>query len=138
MKNQGILKILLIEDDEDDVELLKEALNDNNVDYSMHVIMEGDKVLPHLKKSSSLPDIIVMDLNLPRFHGKEILKELKLINDFKDVPILVFSTSSAKEDMEYSYKLGANQFITKPATIIGWNETIQAIQRLAEEGKVIR
>jgi CheY-like chemotaxis protein len=124
------LDILLIEDDIDDVDLLKEALSDNNVQYQMEVIMEGDKVYPYLEGSKQLPEIIVMDLNLPKIDGKEILQEIKS-SPYTAIPIVVLTTSSAKEDIDYCTSLGISKFITKPATIEGWNSTISSILHVA-------
>lgn len=121
------LDILLVEDDIDDVDLLKEALNENNVHYSMEVIMEGDKVFNYLKNANVLPEIIVMDLNLPKAGGKEILYEIKASTPFTKIPVVILTTSSAKEDIDYCNKLGISKFITKPATIDGWNSTIELI-----------
>ena len=126
------LKVLLIEDDIDDVDLLKEAFSDNRVEYEMAVIMEGDKVSPYLTSPETIPGIIIMDLNLPKTDGKEILKEIKSTEIFKNIPLIVFSTSSSKEDAEYAYSLGANKFITKPTTIAGWNDTISVIVHLSK------
>src|SRR4051812_33487191 len=117
------LDILLIEDDIDDVDLLKEALNDNQIHYEMKVIMEGDKVYHYLARIEKLPEIIVMDLNLPKTSGKEILLELKSTNTFKKIPIIFLTTSSSKKDIEYCTSFGISKFITKPATIEGWNST---------------
>jgi DNA-binding response OmpR family regulator len=125
------LDILLIEDDIDDVDLLKEALDDNNVDYKMEVIMEGDKVRSYLNTSMNLPEIIVMDLNLPKTDGKEILQEMKSLTTLINIPIVVLTTSSSHEDMEYCYKMGISKFITKPSTIEGWNTTIESILDVA-------
>ena len=125
------LKVLLIEDDMDDVELLKEAFGDNKVEYEIEVIMEGDRVKPFLETAEYIPTIIIMDLNLPKTDGKEILIDIKATDVFKSIPLIVFSTSSSKEDIEYAYSLGANKFITKPTTITGWNETIEVIMHLA-------
>jgi DNA-binding response OmpR family regulator len=126
-----VLKLLLIEDDIDDVDLLKEAFSDNNITYEMQVIMEGDRVSPYLANPDSIPSIIIMDLNLPKTDGKEILMEIKSSDAFKNLPLIVFSTSSSKEDVQYAYSLGANKFITKPTTIAGWNETIEIIIDIA-------
>ena len=128
---KSTLKLLLIEDDTDDVELLKEAFSDNQVEYEMEVIMEGDRVKPFLENAEFIPTIIIMDLNLPKTDGKEILKDIKATDAFKTVPLIVFSTSSSKDDVEYAYSLGANKFITKPTTIAGWNETIEVIIHLS-------
>ena len=125
------LQVLLIEDDIDDVDLLKEAFLDNKVDYEMEVIMEGDRVTPFLLDPVMIPSIIIMDLNLPKTDGKEILRNIKSTDAFKNIPLIVFSTSSSKDDATYAYSLGANRFITKPTTMAGWNETIEVIVDLA-------
>ena len=128
------LDILLIEDDIDDVDLLKEALNENEVPYQMEVIMEGDKVYTYLETLDTLPGIIVMDLNLPKTDGKEILQEIKG-SPFTGIPIIVLTTSSSKEDIDYCTRMGISKFITKPATIEGWNSTISAIVEVAANDK---
>jgi CheY-like chemotaxis protein len=125
------LDILLIEDDIDDVDLLKDALSDNNIAYKMQVVMEGDKALDYLTNTPYLPEIIVMDLNLPKTDGKEILQEIKSSNSFINIPIIVLTTSSSKEDIDYCTRMGISKFITKPATIDGWNTTIHSIVKVA-------
>jgi CheY-like chemotaxis protein len=126
-----VLDILLVEDDIDDVDLLKEALLENNVHYQMEVIMEGDKVFKYLETTEILPEIIVMDLNLPKTGGKEILQEIKSNYSLTKIPIVVLTTSSSKEDIEYCEKMGISKFITKPATLEGWNSTIHSILHVA-------
>ena len=125
------IQIFLIEDDADDIELLEVSLKDNKVDYNMDVVMEGDKVQEYLKNCKRLPHIIVMDFNLPRVHGREIIKQIKSNNEFRNIPLVVLTTSTAKEDIEYSYRMGANSFITKPTTIQGFNATVGTIVQLA-------
>ena len=125
------IQIFLIEDDVDDIELLEVSLKDNKVDYSMDVVMEGDKVQCYLRNCKKLPNIIVMDFNLSRVHGREIIKQIKSNAEFRNIPLLVLTTSTAKEDIEYSYKMGADSFITKPTTIQGFNATVGTIVQLA-------
>lgn len=125
------IQIFLIEDDVDDIELLEVSLKDNKVEYSMDVVMEGDKVEDYLMNCKKLPNIIVMDFNLPRVHGREIIKQIKSNQEFRDIPLLVLTTSTAREDIEYSYKMGADSFITKPTTIQGFNATVGTIVQLA-------
>src|SRR5215212_5282477 len=125
------LSILLIEDDIDDVDLLKEALDDNNVDYEMEIIMEGDKVYNYLEAAETLPGVIVMDLNLPKVGGKEILSEIKSSFSFIEIPIVILTTSSSKDDIDYCNSMGISKYITKPATIEGWNATINSIVNVA-------
>lgn len=126
------LDILLIEDDMDDIDLLKDALDENKVPYHMDVIMEGDKVYSYLKSAATLPGIIVMDLNLPKTGGKEILLELKSSFHLTSIPIIILTTSSAKDDIDYCNKMGIRMFITKPATMDGWNTTIHSIMNVAQ------
>jgi DNA-binding response OmpR family regulator len=125
------LRIFLIEDDMDDIELLQESLKDNNISYTMNVVREGDKVSSYLRECTVLPHVIVMDFNLPKIHGKDILKTIKSFDGFKEIPLLVLTTSTAKEDIDYSYKMGANKYLTKPSSIKGFNETVAAIVELA-------
>ena len=128
------LDILLIEDDIDDVDLLKGALNENDVSYQMEVIMEGDKVYAYLKALSILPGVIVMDLNLPKISGKEVLVKIKSSSSFTGIPVIVLTTSSAKDDIDYCNKMGISKYITKPVTIEGWNTTINSIINVAISG----
>lgn len=125
------LRIFLIEDDIDDIELLQESLTDNSVVFTMNVIREGDKVSSYLRECTILPHVIVMDFNLPKVHGKDILKTIKSFDGFKDIPLLVLTTSTAKDDIDYSYKMGADKYLTKPNSIKGFNDTVAAIVELA-------
>ncbi len=126
------LDILLIEDDIDDVDLLKEALNDNEVPYQMDIIMEADKVFLHLNSLHKMPGIIIMDLNLPKSDGKQILSEIKARATFKSIPLIILTTSSFKDDIEYCNSMGVSKYLTKPATIDGWNMIIKSIVAVAD------
>jgi CheY-like chemotaxis protein len=119
--------ILLVEDDMDDIMLLKAALQDNQVVCTVDVITEGDKVNGYLNGAKALPHIIVLDFNLPKKHGKEILREIKSDSRFSSIPVVVLTTSSSKEDMEYSYQHGANHFITKPTSVSGFNNAVNIL-----------
>jgi len=126
------LDILLIEDDMDDIDLLKDALNESKVPYHIDVIMEGDKVYNYLESLKTLPGVIVMDLNLPKTDGKEILHELKSSFHLTQIPIIILTTSSSKADIDYCNRMGIRKFITKPATMEGWNTTIDSIINVAQ------
>ena len=125
------LQILLVEDDPDDVELFREALKDNQILHSIDVVMQGDEVIPHLEKSSVLPEVILLDLNLPKVPGKELLKVLKSGEPFKNVPVVILTTSSSKADMEYCMCEGAEQFITKPTDKEGFDRMVTTIVEIA-------
>lgn len=124
---QNPLKILLVEDDIDDIELLEGALSDNSVVYEMEVLMEGDLVYPYLTNCSILPEIIILDFNLPKVHGRDILIQIKSSDNLKHIPVVVLTTSSAKEDMNFALENGASKFITKPTNINDFNKAIEII-----------
>lgn len=116
----GLLKILLIEDDPDDLDLFKYTLRTNNLTFELNVIVEGDQVLPYLHTAQQLPDVIVLDLNLPKVHGRDVLKQIKESVELKQIPIAILTTSSSQDDQAYCYKLGANVFLTKPTNTAGF------------------
>lgn len=125
------LSILLVEDDQDDIDLMQDSLLDNRVSFDLEVIKQGDKVIPYLESCKKFPDVILLDLNLPRMHGREILERIKSSPHFRKIPVAILTTSSAQEDALFCLKAGANKFLTKPSTVDGFNETIQAILEIA-------
>jgi CheY-like chemotaxis protein len=125
------ISILLVEDDQDDIDLMQDSLNDNQIKFSMEVIRQGDKVIPYLESCKNFPDVILLDLNLPKMHGKEILTHIKSSSAFQKIPVAILTTSSARDDIQFCLKAGANSFLTKPSTVDGFNETIAAIVELA-------
>jgi CheY-like chemotaxis protein len=125
------LSILLVEDDPDDIELMHDALKDNNILFSLETIKQGDAVLPYLEKVASYPDVIVLDLNLPKMHGREVLKSIKSNPGIAHIPVIILTTSSAKKEMDYCIQNGASTYLIKPVTIEGFNETVSAIVKIA-------
>lgn len=124
------IRIVLIEDDADDVELLQDALNNNNVSYSITVLKDGSAAAAFCESSDILPDIIIMDFNLPRIHGREVINLIRCKAKFANVPILVLSTSTAKEDMAYATKVGADKYLVKPATLEAIQQTVDTILKM--------
>jgi CheY-like chemotaxis protein len=131
MSNASALKILLVEDDQDDVELMEDALRDNEIDFHMDVVRQGDKVIPYLQACKNFPNVILLDLNLPKMHGREILSRIKLSSEFKHIPVAILTTSSSQAEKEFCLSAGAAHFLTKPSTVEGFNKTIQAILKVA-------
>ena len=131
MSNARALKILLVEDDQDDVELMEDALRDNGIDFHMDVVKQGDKVIPYLQSCKNFPNVILLDLNLPKMHGREILSRIKLSSEFKHIPVAILTTSSSQAEKEFCLSAGAAHFLTKPSTVEGFNKTIQAILKVA-------
>jgi CheY-like chemotaxis protein len=131
MPGYNTLNILLVEDDQDDVELMQDALRDKGIHFQMDVIKQGDKVLPFLKSCKRFPNIILLDLNLPKMHGREVLSRIKLSDDLRHIPIAILTTSSSQAEKEFCLSAGASYFLTKPSTVDGFNKTIELIKKIA-------
>ncbi len=123
------LYILLIEDDADDVELLRDALNNSDIEHTMQVINNGGTASVFLKTNTQLPDVIVMDLNIPKVHGMDVLREVRASAMYNNIPVIILTTSSSPEDRKKALELGANDFLIKPTTSHGLYEVASLIAR---------
>lgn len=113
------IEVLLVEDDPGDVLLIREAFDFNKVHNNLNVVNDGEQALAYLRRegeySGSLrPDLVLLDLNLPRKDGREVLAEVKADETLRAIPIVVLTTSEAEEDVLKSYQLHANAYVTKP------------------------
>ena len=124
------MRILLIEDDLDDIELLQEAFKSRGVQYEMEIITDGSEAVNYLRHNEHGPDIIILDFNLPKVHGREVILEIKSVPAFKNIPLVVLSTSSSKDDIEYALKNGADKYLIKPSNMNQVDITIDAILEL--------
>src|SRR5690349_20095484 len=111
------LKIFLIEDDLDDIELLQDALLKQGVSYIMEDVNDGSAALDYIRHNKGNPDIIILDMNLPKVHGRDILPVIRDSENFRHIPLLILTTSSSIDDIEYAYKNGASKYLKKPATV---------------------
>lgn len=126
------IEILLVEDDEGDVLLTTEALEASKVTNNMHVARNGEEALKFLRREQGYhdvprPDIVLLDLNLPRIDGREVLAQIKSDPELRRIPIVVLTTSEAEEDILRSYDLHANVYVTKPVDFERFLEVIQSI-----------
>jgi two-component system, chemotaxis family, response regulator Rcp1 len=124
------IEILLMEDNEAEVRLTREAFKDEKVLNNMNVVGDGVEALAYLSKrgkylSAPGPDIILLDINLPKKDGREVLAEIKADEKLKRIPVVVLSTSRAEEDILKSYDLHANCYISKPVDIHQFTEVVQ-------------
>ncbi len=126
------MKILLIEDDLDDIELLQEALATRHVAFTMETIRDGAEAITFIRNSQECPDLIILDLNLPKVHGREIILQINSMDLFKSTPLLILTTSSAQEDINYAYANGADKYLLKPTDIQMINEMVDTIVTLAK------
>jgi CheY-like chemotaxis protein len=124
MVRKETIIILMAEDDPDDRMLTKDALQEARLANDMYFVEDGEELMDYLyhrgkyadPKSSPLPGLILLDLNMPRKDGREALKEIKGDHDLRQIPIVILTTSKAEEDILRSYDLGVNSFIIKPVT----------------------
>lgn len=131
---QKSIHILLIEDDPDDVELLQTALEDEGVIFESSVISHGDQVIPYLKMGKNLPTIIVLDLNIPKTHGKEVLLQLKASAKFNNIPVVILTTSSARAERDFCLEAGAAAFMIKPVTMSEFKDIVRNIREVIDQG----
>ena len=125
--------ILLVEDSPSDVRLTREALKEAKVLNALHVVQDGMAALAFLRKQgqyagSPEPDLILLDLNLPKKDGREVLAEIKQDEQFRRIPVVVLTTSRAEEDVVRSYNLHANAYVTKPVDLKQFLEVIRTIE----------
>jgi CheY-like chemotaxis protein len=127
------IEILLVEDNPGDVRLTREALLTNKINNTMRVASDGVEALQMLRRqgeheNTPRPDLILLDLNLPRKDGREVLEEIKQDPQLKRIPVVVLTTSSAEEDILRSYDLHANAFVTKPVSLFEFIEAVKSIE----------
>ena len=131
---QKPIHILLVDDDEDDRYLTREAFHQHYPSSHISFAEDGEDLLDFLRyegryegAAHTLPELILLDLNMPRKDGREALREIKATDSFRHIPIVVLTTSDARDDIETSYHNGANSFITKPPTFQRLSEVTKAI-----------
>ena len=109
------LRVLIADDDEDDRQMLCEAMSDVKIEISVHNVHNGEKLMEYLAEcNANLPDLIFLDLQMPRKNGFECLIEIRTGAKFKDTIIAIYSTSISEQDIDSTFHAGANIFITKP------------------------
>lgn len=128
------IHILLVEDNEGDILLTKEALSEGRISNEVDVVKDGWEAIKYLEKKgiyeqAKIPDLILLDINLPKMSGHEVLKYIKESDVLKHIPVIMLTTSSSESDIMDAYKLYCNCFITKP---IEANDFINVVSKLEE------
>jgi two-component system response regulator len=127
------MKVLMVEDDPDDVELTMELMESSKIKISLEVRNTAEDAIEFLEKlkikddMSSFPDLILLDLNLPKMNGKDLLKRVREDPDLKHIPIVILTSSEQEADMDESYSLGASCYITKPVDITQFAKVVNSI-----------
>jgi CheY-like chemotaxis protein len=126
-------EVLLVEDNPGDVRLTREAMKEGHIESNLHVVGDGQAAIDFLQRKGVFadaprPDLVLLDLNLPKKSGREVLAEIKQDDDLKTIPIVVLTTSKAEEDIVKTYQLHANCFITKPVDLDRFIAVVQQIE----------
>jgi CheY-like chemotaxis protein len=127
------IEVLLVEDNPGDVRLTKEALKEGRVINNLSVVRDGVEAMDFLQRrgayeNATRPDLILLDLNLPRKSGREVLEEVKSDPDLRRIPVMVLTTSSAEQDLKQAYNLHANCYITKPVDLDQFMTVVRSIE----------
>lgn len=133
MHSMKAVDILLVEDNPGDIRLTQEALRDSKIQNNLSVTRDGVEAVAFLRRQGQYanaprPDIILLDLNLPRKDGREVLEEIKQDDDLKRIPVVVLTTSNDESDVLASYNLHANCFITKPVDLSRFIHIVKSIE----------
>jgi chemotaxis family two-component system response regulator Rcp1 len=133
MQQTTAIEILLVEDNPGDVRLTQEALQEARVVNRLHVVEDGAAALAFFHKKppfddAPTPDLVLLDLNLPKVSGREVLETIKKHPDFKQIPVVILTSSQAEEDILRSYDLHANAFVTKPVDFEGFVDVLRRIE----------
>lgn len=137
MRNEyGVIKpieVLLVEDDLADVTLMRETLRNSKLRLNINAVDDGFKAMTYLRRETPYtaarrPDLILLDLNMPRKNGREVLQEIKEDDSLKFIPVVVLTTSQAEEDVIKTYNLGANCYITKPVGLHEFEKVVLSIE----------
>lgn len=128
-------RILIADDDTDDIQLTKDCFYESQLPVHVNDVGDGQILIDHLTGMTSvsnlrdLPQLIILDLNMPRKSGLEALEELKQNNTLRKIPVIIFSTSQATKDVERAYELGASCFVSKPNSLEEWCDKMSKLGR---------
>ncbi|TDC29154.1 response regulator [Micromonospora sp. KC213] len=126
------VRILVVDDDPGDVLMIEEALVDSEIEKVIDVVSDGQEAMEFLRREgrhaeAQRPDVILLDLNMPRMDGRQVLGEVKRDEDLRTIPIVVLTTSNADNDIVGSYTLQANAYVTKPIDLDDFNDVVRRI-----------
>lgn len=132
MADRKEIDVLLVEDDPGDVLMTREAFEENKVANRLAVVSDGESAMAYLRKEGAYtdaptPDLVLLDLNLPRMDGREVLAAMKSDDSLRSIPVVVLTTSEAEEDVLRSYALHANAYVTKPVDFQRFIDVVRQI-----------
>jgi len=130
------IKILIAEDNEDHAELIKRSINNNEMDYDISHVCDGEEALDYIFRrnkysdpiSSPKPDLIILDLRMPKVEGLDVLKEIKTSNITKTIPVVILTTSKAEQDMIKAYQYHVNSYLVKPVDFNNFDKLMNELK----------
>ena len=127
------IRILIVDDDPADAEIIQELLEECATPVEIHVVHDGIDALEYLHScatvsASGLPDLILLDLNMPRKDGREVLQESRATEQLLHLPVIILTTSQEEDEIEQAYRLGANCYVSKPAAMADFERLVNAIE----------
>ncbi|GAB4338005.1 MAG: response regulator [Flammeovirgaceae bacterium] len=133
VESNNVLNILLIEDSLPDIVLTEKAFQKSNFKTSLHIVRDGEEAMLFLKKEGKYkdvirPDLVLLDINLPRKSGYEVLNDIKQDKDLKSILVIMLTSSTSEKDISKSYQLHANSYIVKPCSLTDYVNTIHQIE----------
>jgi len=128
-----MITVLLVEDNIGDIELVQEAFETVKVQLHMEIVRDGVEAMSYFQQkletnSGTLPDLVLLDLNLPRKSGREVLADIRADERLKHIPVVVLTTSDAEQDVLKSYQIGANAYVTKPIGLGGLSKIVNLME----------
>lgn len=127
-----IIEILMVDDDEGDTFMAQEALEESKFANKMHIAYDGLEALEFMEKKGKYsdaptPDLVLLDINMPRMHGHEVLKWMRAHDTYKCTPVVMLTTSNSPQDIQQSYEQHANCYVTKPVDLDQFNHIVKSI-----------
>ncbi|MGC2660247.1 MAG: response regulator [Bryobacteraceae bacterium] len=131
------IQILVVEDNAGDIFLIKEGFHGAGAVFNVHVVKDGLSAIDFVEMGKPLPDLVILDLNIPGLSGHEVLDRLKTNPNFMEIPVVVFSSSSSAQDIRTAYKLRANSYVKKPSDLDEFFAAIAAIENFWTQTAVL-
>jgi len=128
-----LVRILLVEDNPGDADLTKETLESGRLHAEISVVIDGEQAVAYLSRKHPYetverPDLVLLDLNLPKMNGQEVLAEIKRHATLRSIPVVILTSSDAERDIVKSYELGANCYVTKPVGLDAYQAVVRAVE----------
>lgn len=132
MSATDLIEVLLVDDDPGDVELTRESLKSSKIHINLSHVEDGQECMEYLRRTGKYedakkPDVVLLDLNMPKKDGRQVLEEMKTDEYLKRIPTVILTTSDAETDIEKTYQLGANCYITKPVDFTQFQKVVNEI-----------